>query len=223
MTTPHDKPIIGLTASLEDGKAFVREAYLTAVVKAGGIPVILSPIAAQAKEVLRVCDAFIFTGGDDPDMSAFGESQHPSTTLIDSRRQEFELELLSVLDHHPDIPILGICLGMQMMGLHAGGKLNQYLPDTHETAEKHWNGHVHDIEGSLGTGSVYSHHRQALSSAGHFDVVAWASDDVIEAIRDPKSAHRIGVQWHPEKTTDSRFGDGLFTALIQAVSSTKTS
>ena len=221
-TSPH-KPIIGLTASLENGKAFVREAYLTAVVESGGVPVVLSPLPGQAHHVVRLCDAFIFTGGDDPDMSAFGEAQHPTTTLIDARRQAFELELLHALDTHSNIPILGICLGMQMMGLHAGGTLDQHLPDSLETAEHHWNGHEHEIRGDLGTGIVYSHHRQALTSAGSFDVVARAADDVIEAIQDPAFPHRLGVQWHPEKTADSRFGLELFAALIRAASTSETS
>ncbi len=217
------KPIIGLTASLEDGKATLREAYLSAVVNSGGVPLLLPPIPGHAREALRFCDAFVFTGGDDPDMRPFGEVQHPSTTMIDPRRQEFEMELLDALRPCPDVPVLGICLGMQMMGLHAGGHLNQHLPDALDTAEDHWNGHVHEINGSLGTGSVHSHHRQALTSAGHFDVIARASDDVIEAIRDPNAAHRVGVQWHPERTEDSRFGADLFAALVHAAPPSRTS
>jgi putative glutamine amidotransferase len=134
--------------------------------------------------------------------------------LIDPRRQAFELALLEGLDttRHP---LLAICLGMQLMCLHAGGTLEQYLPETLETAEIHWNGGLHAVTGSIGSGDVHSHHRQAISDPGRLQVVGVAPDGMIEAVADPDQPTRIGVQWHPERTECQELGTGLFRQLAQ--------
>ena len=215
---PHP-PRIGLTPHTEDGRISLRETYLDAVWKAGGIPHILSPIPGSAQEALRNVDAVIFTGGDDPDMRAFGEPLHPEAKVIDPHRQAFEMELLAELDHQESKPILGICLGMQLMGIHAGGHLEQYLADRIPTAADHLDGRLHQIEGTLGSGQVHSHHRQALVDPGNYEIAAVAHDGVIEAIHNRDLPHRIGVQWHPERTTEQALGPALFTQLVkQAIS-----
>ena len=105
---------------------------------------------------------------------------------------------------------------MQLMGLHAGGKLDQYLPETLNTAAAHWGKKHHDISGELGSGEVQSHHRQAMTDAGSLRVVARAEDGVIEAIVDPERAFYLGVQWHPERTEDLHLGYELFERFMKA-------
>lgn len=210
------RPTIGLTANLEDGRVTLRDAYLEAVWNAGGTPLILPPVLGSAEAMIQSVDAIIFTGGDDPDMRQFGEPLHPEAILIDPRRQAFEMELLDELQKHQRLPVLGICLGMQLMGLHGGGQLAQYLADSLPTAKDHIEGRVHLVEGVVGSGHVYSHHRQALVDPGRFEVAALAPDGVIEAIRDPALHHRIGVQWHPERTSEPQLGAGLFQELVSA-------
>ena len=162
-------------------------------------------------------DALILSGGDDPDTRPFGAEIHPRATLIDPDRQAFEIELLDHLQStDPDQPILGVCLGMQLLGLHAGGQLDQHLPDTHESADQHWNGTLHRVEGTGFNGQVYSHHRQALMDSGTLDVVATAPDGIVEAIRCPARPHVEGVQWHPERTTETGLGLEVFARLIEA-------
>jgi putative glutamine amidotransferase len=202
---------------LVDDQARLRRPYLRAIEAAGGIGVPVAPVPGTAEMLLDRLDGLILSGGDDPDTTGFGEPVHPEATLMAADRQCFELELLDLVDRRrPDLPMLGICLGMQLMGLHAGGRLDQHLPDTLETADLHWNGGRHAIAGEF-AGMVYSHHRQALSSPGRcFEVVATAPDGVIEAIRDPRRSFRLGVQWHPERTDDPATGSGIFAGLIRA-------
>jgi folate-binding protein YgfZ len=144
---------------------------------------------------------------------------HPAARPVDPDRQRFELALLDALDSRPEVPVLGICLGMQLMALHAGGRLDQYLPDTLATADHHW-GHVeHEVEGGLGRGTVHSHHRQAVIDAGHLQVEARAPDGVIEAVRDGHRSCYLGVQWHPQTIEYLSYGateehpDGLCQML----------
>ncbi|MCH8211769.1 MAG: gamma-glutamyl-gamma-aminobutyrate hydrolase family protein, partial [Planctomycetes bacterium] len=105
---------------------------------------------------------------------------------------------------------------MQLMGLHRGGALDQHLPSTLATADQHWGKREHPIAGSLGQGTVHSHHRQAITVPGELTVVATAPDGVIEAIRDDQRPFYLGVQWHPERTKDERFGSGLIRQLVDA-------
>lgn len=216
MNSSPDRPTIALSAHLEGARAQLREAYLDRVWAAGGLPVTMAALSGSAGAVADRVAGVILTGGDDPDMRFFGESLHPKATLIDPRRQVFEIELLKELDRRPEIPVLGICLGMQMMGLAGGGRLDQYLPDSLATADDHWNGAIHPVSGPIGEGLVHSHHRQALTDPGRYVVTGTSPDGVIEAIADPTAAFRIGVQWHPERTDDPLLGAGLFERLVEA-------
>jgi putative glutamine amidotransferase len=217
-------PIVGITGHLEGERHAVRRAYVEAVREAGGTPLLL-PAPADPEEARRmarkhafVCDALVLTGGDDPIMEAFGVTTDPRVTPIDPGRQAHELELLAA---RPGMPILGVCLGMQLMALAAGGTLNQWLADTTPTHADHWNDHAHAIEPTTDDwpnlrGTVTSHHRQAVADAGALRVIATAPDGVIEAIDDPEAPFRVGVQWHPERTAEPTLGLEFFRRLVEA-------
>lgn len=207
-------PLIGITTDLADDRHRVAAGYSRRVRQAGGVPVLLPCMAECAAEYADRCDGLVLTGGDDPIMEQWGIPTHPSATPIDARRQAFELALLAVLDAAEHKPVLGICLGMQLIGLHGGGALDQHLPQTLVTAGEHWPQTRHPVAGALGEGLVHSHHRQALRDAGALSVVATAPDGVIEAVRDERRPFYVGVQWHPERTHDPALGAGLFSKLV---------
>ena len=209
------KPIIGITSDATEEKYQVSRAYSTMIADAGGTPVILPCLVSGVENYIQICDGFVFTGGDDPIMECWGIETHPKARKIDPERQEFELALLDALDHDLAKPVLGVCLGMQLMGLHAGGKLDQYLPETLSTAASHWGKKHHDISGELGRGKIQSHHRQAITDAGSLRVVARAEDGVIEAIADPDRTFYLGVQWHPERSSNVTLGFELFEQLVK--------
>jgi len=172
---------------------------------------------------LRLCDAFVFTGGDDPKMEEFGVPTHPKATPMDPRRQAYEVGLLRALQtKRPDVPVLGICLGMQLMSLVAGGSLEQHLPEVLATHGDHY-GQEHEVIAKshalrdIGlelSGRVASHHRQAVREAGPLEVVARSHDGVIEAVRDGRRAWCVGVQWHPERTSATGPGQRVFDRLV---------
>ncbi len=175
------------------------------------------PCPGSSSDVLPHLDGVILSGGDDPDTTRFGEPIHPAANLVAPDRQVFELELLERLEQaHPDLPVLGICLGMQMMGLHAGGRLDQHLPDHLSTADQHRNGATHAVRGDRFEGVVHSHHVQALDDPGRLEVVATAPDGVIEAVEAKERRYMIGVQWHPERTEDPITGEGVFASFLAA-------
>jgi putative glutamine amidotransferase len=140
---------------------------------------------------------------------------HLHTTSVSTERQEFELSLLRGLKCEPDIPVLGVCLGMQWMSLLAGGSIEQDLAEPFATNHKDSS---HQITGSFGDGLVHSHHHQAITNAGSLDVIATANDGVIEAVRDANRRWYIGVQWHPERTENNNLGQDLFLQLIHECS-----
>jgi putative glutamine amidotransferase len=210
------RPLIGLSADAGPEKFTLSRSYVDAVLEAGGTPVILPCVAQRSAEFVAMCDGIILTGGDDPITTRWGEPLHPKAKPVDPARQDFELALLDAMAAEAAMPALGICLGMQLMGLHAGGKLDQHLADTLPTAEQHWDRRAHEVSGALGQGIVHSHHRQALVHCGSMQVIARAPDGVIEAIR---AAHRpfyVGVQWHPERTEDATLGVGVIQQLVRA-------
>ncbi|MHC4908302.1 MAG: gamma-glutamyl-gamma-aminobutyrate hydrolase family protein [Planctomycetota bacterium] len=210
------RPRIGITVDAEPTRFTVGRGYSRHVLAAGGLPVLLPPVPDHVCDLLAMIDGVVFTGGDDPRMEDWGVPTHPAATPIDAERQAFERGLLAAIGDRPAMPVLGVCLGMQLMGLEAGGMLDQHLPDTLASADEHWGKLEHAVEGALGSGIVCSHHRQAITDPGRLDVAATAPDGVIEAIRDPRRAFYVGVQWHPERTDDPRLGRSLFEELVAA-------
>jgi gamma-glutamyl-gamma-aminobutyrate hydrolase PuuD len=215
------RPFIGIGADLaRDEQARprhqVRATYVDAVVRAGGIPVIL-PASADARcAALDRLDGVVIVGGDDIDLRPFGVPLHPMARVMDPERQSAELAMLAALDARPAMPVLGICLGMQLMGVHRGATLIQHLDDRIPDAARHRDDRVHAVETAIGRGPVASWHHQALADAPGFAEIGRADDGVLEAIRDDGRPFYLGVQWHPERTADPTLGDGVFRLLVQA-------
>lgn len=218
------RALVGITTDLIDRNgretAICTTAYADAVWRAGGQPVLLVPELGAAFEIAGRFDAFVFTGGDDPRTEPFGRPTHPKITPVFERRQAFETRLLEVLrDEWPETPVLGVCLGMQMLALTRGGVLNQYMPETHANHSDHWDRDhaVVSIDtGVLASGVVHSRHKQAIEDPGTMRVLASAPDGTIEAVDDPAAPFCVGVQWHPERTADAALGMGLFERLVEA-------
>lgn len=221
------KPMIGITTDVseKDGriKFDVAQAYCDAVERAGGVPVLLPPNIAMVEEYLRRCDGFVFTGGDDPRTEPFGAPTHAKANPMHPLRQEFETRLLARLQAG-DVPVLGVCLGMQMMSLAAGGKLDQHIEDNLPSHAEHW-GAEHAIAPIASaspdprfqfSGVVQSKHKQAVTDAGSLTPIATSGDGVVEAVIDDARKFYVGVQWHPERTQDAAVGQRLFDELVKA-------
>jgi putative glutamine amidotransferase len=228
------RPLIGITTDLgphpHSGRptCSVGLAYAEHVARAGGVPCLLVPDAELIPHYLNAFDAFVFTGGDDARTEEFGQPTHPKASPMNQQRQAFEVGLLRALEaKRPEVPVLGVCLGMQLLSLVSGGVLDQHLPETLATHADHY-GKDHEITptaratpsslrniGEL-CGVVASHHRQAVRDAGRLEVLAVSHDGVIEAVVDSRRAWCVGVQWHPERTSSTALGVGVLRALVEA-------
>jgi len=238
---PNTPPTIGITVDNRDndaGSGVYESAirYSDAVVRAGGLPVLLPHAVELASTYVQRCDGLILTGGADPVMEQFGCATDGRARRIDQRRQAFELALLKAVDQRraeaidntDDTAVLGVCLGMQLMALHHGAQLDQYMPESmgEDAALIHYNNREHALvfehtDSVLGSSAqpIISSHRQRITDSGRLRTVARAEDGTIEAIDDPGRPFYIGVQWHPERR-DSGVEDplslGLICRLVQA-------
>jgi putative glutamine amidotransferase len=233
------RPLIGLTAYAQQVQygqndlmaGMLPMTYVKAVHETGGRAVLITPDDPDT-DVLESLDGILFTGGNDIDPALWGADRHPATE-IDAARDASEVMLMrAALDL--DLPILGICRGMQVMAVVSGGSLHQHLPDLigHErhrgstgtdplAADASAFGR-HEVvtqpgsQASMVLGArltVNSFHHQAVDDPGTFTPTGWCPDDgVVEAMEDPRRAFAFGVQWHPERTADLR----VFAALNQA-------
>jgi len=233
------RPVIGVCTYLEtirwgaweDRAAMIPEGYVAAVQRAGGLAVLLPPDPAATEDpdtVLDLIDGLILAGGVDVDPAAYGESAHEATDAPDELRDAFELALARrALER--DMPLLGICRGMQIINVAYGGGIEQHLPDVlgHEE-HRHTPGTFADHEvrlvpdslaaraAGVGRTPVKSHHHQGIKEVGEgLQVTGWAiEDDAVEALEDPSCPFVLGVLWHPEEDENSR----LIKALVSEVS-----
>ncbi|MFO0681187.1 MAG: gamma-glutamyl-gamma-aminobutyrate hydrolase family protein [Sandaracinus sp.] len=221
------RPLVGISPDREVGavRASIGDAYLEAIVKAGGLPTVLAHDASLIPEYVASLDAFVIPGGDDPELERFGITTDPRARRMSPVRQAFDLALLDALAKEaPEKPVLGICLGMQLMALHAGGTLDQFLPDVLEDATVHAEDRVHPVIACAesaaldlgGPATVVSRHRQAVRDPGRVRAIARAPDGVLEAIDDPARRFYLGIQWHPERTADERAGLRVYERLVAA-------
>jgi putative glutamine amidotransferase len=227
------RPLIGITGQLEAAHwgDWVREAvlspltYTRALERAGGTPVVVPPVPPESvARLVEGLDGLILTGGTDVSPALYQELPHEQTEAPDRRRDRFELALVRAAIE-AGLPLLAIGRGLQVLNVARGGTLIQHLPE----AVGH-TGHApgpakmtrHDVtlsdRSALGKllGSkvqVLARHHQAIKQAGGGLVtVAWADDQVIEAVELEGHRFAIGVQWHPEEGDDLR----LLQALVKA-------
>jgi len=219
------RPVIGICAAIESAQWAAWEvvvnlsprAYSLAVQRAGGLALILPPddvVAESPDELLDMIDALILAGGSDLDPASYGAKPHPETRGTRPERDRFELALgTRALER--DMPVLGICRGMEMLNVIQGGTLNQHLADLE--LHRHTPGVFTDHRVRLEPGSlaervvgaerteVKSAHHQGLEELGEGVVTSgYADDGVVEAIELPGRSFAVGVLWHPEEDERSR-------------------
>jgi putative glutamine amidotransferase len=224
------RPIIGVTTYVEPASwgvwhdletTLLPHAYVEAVTKAGGRAVLLPPDDLDA-DVLGRLDGLVLSGGADVDPDLYGEPREP---LTDTRPARDAAEmLLARAALAADMPVLGVCRGIQILAVAAGGRLHQHLPDLlghekHRPAPGVYGTHeARFAEGSVIAGlmgddlEINCYHHQGVADTGTLAATGWAEDGVIEAVEDPLRRFVLGVQWHPEVIRDKR----LFGALIAA-------
>jgi putative glutamine amidotransferase len=231
------RPLIGICAAVEPASfgPWVEEpsvllpvGYARAVQGAGGIAAMLPPDPGAADspgELLDRLDALILGGGADLDPASHGSDPHPETRGTNPERDRFELALArEALER--DLPLLGVCRGMQVMNVAEDGTLDQHLPERvgherHRAVLGSWGEHdVRLAPGSLAAEAagaerltIKSHHHQGVGEIGRgFEATGWATDDdTVEAIEQPDRSFTLGVLWHPEEDP----GDRLIPALLE--------
>ena len=240
------KPIIAITGNFVDGETRIADRYYKSIVKAGGIPFIMPPLADKDVIIntLDRVDGLLLTGGGDVNPLWVGEEPSPSLRSINRERDEAELLTVS-LAYNRNIPILGICRGIQVLASALGGTVDQDIAEAFsashsvnnrgqtqhalikhsQDADRNEPTHTVKINKDTTLYSIYnteylavnSMHHQAVRSGGkRFNVSAIAPDGVIEAIESNEFKPIMGVQWHPEWLEES--GKNLFSWLVKSAS-----
>jgi putative glutamine amidotransferase len=231
--TPGKTPIIGLTTYVEPAKhgvwdevsALLPMTYVSAVIRSGGLPILLPPSTTDPAEAILPLDGLIVTGGPDVDPSTYGAEPHDETDTPRTERDEWEMSLCrAALDE--DLPLLAICRGLQVLNVTLGGSLHQHLPEVvgnvdHRPVRGEMASNMVTLESGSAVASILGteaealcHHHQAIDRLGHrMDAVGFAADGTIEAVEVAGQEFALGVQWHPE---DNAEDDRLFKALVEA-------
>lgn len=238
MTSP---PVIGISCYDQQARwgssdmpaNLLPRRYTEKIVQAGGVPVLLPPVAGIAA-ALSSLDGLVLSGGGDIDPARYGAATDPQSGPPNAARDGAELDLASAALER-GLPLLGICRGLQVINVALGGTLHQHLPalvgsDAHSPESGGYGSHKVSVAPDtqlaaiLGASeaAVPTHHHQAADRLGAGLVAtAWTDDGVIEAVEfGPGSEHQsfmVAVQWHPEVGEDL----SLFTALIAAAAAAR--
>jgi putative glutamine amidotransferase len=232
------RPVIGLTTDSNDtdDRYLSTMTYAAAIERAGGLPLLL-PYAVDhllVPQYVDLLDGICFSGGNDMNPVRYGEEWHPKVAKMDPRREAFEFALLAEVEKRRT-PALGVCFGSQLMNVHRGGSLIQFLPEQKPDAMEHRylkeKGLTrHDVKldtnSALGRAigksnvSVNTYHKQAVNKIGRgLKIIATAPDGVIEAFEDPSFPLFAAVQWHPERLIDEPEHLAPFKLLVAKASS----
>ena len=243
------KPIIGLTtygyreqqtlSAYYDHHYSVPKEYVDSVKRAGGVPLLIPANGDDGEALWPLMDGIIVTGGTDVSPIHYqGEVNNGSVQAVDSERDTTEIEMIRRAIARKDIPVLCICRGMQVLNVALGGTLHAHIPDIrdpdiHRDVDGGWILHQCIVQpGSeliriMGADQVstYSGHHQAVDRIGvGLEVAALAPDGIVEALVAQKHPWLIGVQWHPEKSTENDpTQQRLFDELVAAAEMRKHS
>jgi putative glutamine amidotransferase len=233
-------PMIGITTFRQQNKyglpmICLMESYVQAVVQAGGAPFLI-PLGLPEdllKEMVAKVDGMLFTGGGDIDPALYGGEAHEKVDQIDADRDRIEMQAIKE-SLRVRKPFLGICRGLQLVNVAAGGGLHTHISDQHPNALEHcyypeWPRAYLAHEISLKEGSrlaqvmgvqqaqVNSQHHQGISVLGRgLEANAFAPDGLIEGIEIPNYPFGMAVQWHPEWLQDQQPMRALFASFVQA-------
>ena len=211
-----DKPIIGITSlhRNDEDRFLLPAAYVEAVVRAGGVPMVIPPCNADPEYLLGVVDGYVFSGGGDMDPAIYGGVKHDQVASVDRERDTYELALARCVINSKQ-PLLAICRGMQVVNVALGGSLHEHLPDHYGNSVVHRGddgqkvAHSVKVKPDSTLASLLketeftcpSYHHQCINEiAPGFEVVASATDGVVEAIESDQHPQIIAMQWHPEFT-----------------------
>ena len=208
----------------DEEAVLVPAAYVQALERAGGRPVLIPPSEHGIEETLDAVDGLVFSGGSDLDPDLYDQEPHDETFGVVPERDRAELALLEAAFAR-DLPVLAVCRGSQVLNVARGGDLVQHLPDlVGDEKHKHTPGTFADHDVTLQPGTrlasllgdhapVKSHHHQGFGRVGDgLRVAAHAEDGTIEAVEDPSRRFALGVLWHPEAGEDLK----LFEELVDA-------
>lgn len=228
-------PMIDATFGVWNQQAALLPAgYVTAVQRAGALALLVAPelhLVNAPDELLDRVDGVVLSGGYDMDPATYGAETDPATNTVDPLRDAFEIAITRRAVQR-DMPVLGICRGIQVLNVAFGGTLHQHLSDAlgheeHRRVPGSFDGADHDVDlvaGSLAAlaagelrHAIKSHHHQGVDRVGDGLVVTGTStlDDLPEAIELPEHRFVLGVQWHPEADDRSRVIGALVAAALE--------
>jgi putative glutamine amidotransferase len=238
------KPLIGINCDMQVEKngaepksLSVPIAYVRAIEKAGGVPILLPPMDSATLEILMpTLDGIMLIGGADYPPEIYGQKAHSSVVPMVKERADFDLNLAKSALAEPNKPVLGICAGCQALNIADGGTLNQDIASLPANAVKTRVAHAgaqgwqkeagrHDVTfvkdshlasdlGQVAVSEPTSHHQCVASPGQNFKVTATAADGLIEGIEIPDRPFVVGVQFHPEKLYDRN--QALFNDFISS-------
>lgn len=230
-------PLIGITSSIQrqTNSFCLRREYVEAVRVAGGLPMLLPPGEPNPASILEWVDGILFAGGGDIDPAIYNGASHPTIYNVDSERDRFELTLAE-LALETDIPILGICRGLEILVVVSGGKLVTHLPDEfgetiiHRKEQSCPSEHsvqiasgtrLANIIGASEANIVSWHHQAASTIPENWRLAAQTSDGVIEALEHEYHPWAFALQWHPELSLNDPRQQRIFRSFVAAAQQRK--
>jgi putative glutamine amidotransferase len=211
----------------------ISQDYCKAIIQCGAIPVFLAPVSHELiPDMVSKLDGVLFSGGVDIHPEHYGEQPHPLLGDLDLERDRFELALFKHVWEQTDMPVMGVCRGLQLLNVALGGTLWQDLPSqrpshVHHSQRDHRYKAVHpakvDPESVVGQClpkviAVNSLHHQGIKDlAPSLKACVWSPDGLVEGVESPDHPARFAVQWHPENMFQAAYPEflNLFNHFVE--------